>query len=319
MADFGELLRPVVRVEITTLIDNYIDLLLSDTEVVKRPLLGSEQDIPTDTLVAEHGLSLLVTVYGDGNPHRCLFDTGYSKIGIINNMAVLDLDLESIEAIVISHAHMDHTGALYQVLQRLPKPLSLVVHPEAFRFPRFIKRPDGRLLRFPKTLIKEDLLSNKVNLIESKEPVLISGGQIMVTGEIERTTDFEKGLAGALIEKDGKMVPDLISDDQALIIHLEQKGLVVISGCSHSGIINTVTYARKLTGVRRVHAVLGGFHLSGPAFEPIIERTISELKTIGPEVIVPMHCTGWKAVQRFAQEFPDRFVLNSVGSTITLS
>ncbi len=319
MADLHISLRPVDRVEITTVIDNYVDVLLGNSDVVKRPALGSGKEIPTDTLVAEHGLCLLVTVHDAGNVRQCLFDTGYSPIGVLHNMDVLDIDGQGIEAVVISHAHMDHTGALHQLLQTLPRPLTLVVHPGAFQAPRYIKRPDGRLLRFPRTLVREDLLANNVNLVESKEPVLISDGHIMVTGEIERTTEFEKGLPGALMEKNGEMVPDPIADDQALAIHLKGKGLVVISGCSHSGIINTVTHARKLTGVARVHAVLGGFHLTGPAFEPIIERTISELKGIGPEVIVPMHCTGWRALERFAQEFPGRFVLNSVGSTIYLS
>ena len=141
----------------------------------------------------------------------------------------------------------------------------------------------------------------------------------MVTGEVERTTGFEKGLPGALMEKDGEMEPDLIADDQALVMNLREKGLVVISGCSHSGIINTILYAQKVTGLGKIHAVLGGFHLTGPAFESIIEKTISELKNVAPEVVVPMHCTGWKAIQRFSQEFPSAFVLNSVGSKINLS
>lgn len=141
----------------------------------------------------------------------------------------------------------------------------------------------------------------------------------MVTGEVERVTPFEKGLPNAVLERDGKIEKDPIVDDQALVIHLKGKGLVVIAGCSHAGIINTILYAQNLTGTERVHTILGGFHLSGPYFEKIIEQTIGELKRINPEVLVPMHCTGWKAIQRMSQEFPDAFVLNSVGSMITLS
>ena len=115
------------------------------------------------------------------------------------------------------------------------------------------------------------------------------------------------------------MEKDTIADDQSLVINMRGKGLAVISGCAHAGIINTVLHARKITGVERVHTVLGGFHLSGPLFEPIIEETIGELKKMAPEVIVPMHCTGWNAVNRFAQAFPDSFVLNSVGSLFNLS
>jgi 7,8-dihydropterin-6-yl-methyl-4-(beta-D-ribofuranosyl)aminobenzene 5'-phosphate synthase len=94
---------------------------------------------------------------------------------------------------------------------------------------------------------------------------------------------------------------------------------VVVSGCSHAGIINTVLYAKKLTGVEKIHAVLGGFHLSGAFFEKILEKTIEMLKALSPAVVVPMHCTGRKAIERFSQEFPSAFVLNSVGSKITLT
>jgi 7,8-dihydropterin-6-yl-methyl-4-(beta-D-ribofuranosyl)aminobenzene 5'-phosphate synthase len=163
------------------------------------------------------------------------------------------------------------------------------------------------------------LASEKVEIVENKNAILLADDGVMVTGEVERTTGFEKGLPGAFLETDGKMKRDPISDDQALVVNLKGKGLVVISGCSHSGIINTILHAQKLTGLTKVHALLGGFHLTGPAFEPIIEKTMSELKNVAPEVIVPMHCTGWKAIQRLSQEFPSAFVLNSVGSRINLS
>ena len=140
-----------------------------------------------------------------------------------------------------------------------------------------------------------------------------------MTGEVERTTAFEKGMLNALIEMDGKLKPDPIKDDQALVMKLKQKGLVVISGCSHAGIINTVLYAKKLTGVEKVYAVLGGFHLSGADYEKILEKTIDELKALSPAVIVPMHCTGRKAMELLSREFPAAFVLNSVGSKITLN
>jgi 7,8-dihydropterin-6-yl-methyl-4-(beta-D-ribofuranosyl)aminobenzene 5'-phosphate synthase len=93
---------------------------------------------------------------------------------------------------------------------------------------------------------------------------------------------------------------------------------VIISGCSHAGIINTVFYAKAITGVDKIHAVLGGFHLSGPIFEPIIEKTITEFKEIKPEIITPMHCTGWEAIKRFSEKFSSSFVLNSVGTRIAL-
>jgi len=125
-------------------------------------------------------------------------------------------------------------------------------------------------------------------------------------------------LHNALIEMNGEMSPDPIFDDQALVIHLKDRGLVVISGCSHAGIVNTFLFARKISGVEKIHGVIGGFHLTGPFFEQIIETTIDELKKASPQVIAPMHCTGWKAIKRFSEEFPSSFVLNSVGSNISL-
>ena len=209
-------------------------------------------------------------------------------------------------------------GSLYPILGRMTRPMTLAVHPDAFLFPRFKELKDGRRIKFPRTLIKDELIHRKVDLLETKNPTPILGDMVMITGEVERQTGFEKGLPNALIERDGKLEEDPIADDQSLVIHLKEKGLVVISGCSHSGIINTILHAQKLTGLTKVHALLGGFHLTGPAFEPIIEKTIKELKNVAPEVIVPMHCTGWKAIQRLSQEFPSAFVLNSVGSRINL-
>ena len=312
-------LKEVDRVEILTLIDNYVDDLLKDTDIVTRAAHRKGEEIPRDTLVAEHGLSLLVTVHQGARTHTILFDTGYSQIGVPHNMALLGIDLQGVEAIVLSHAHMDHTGSLHRILEGIQGPITLVVHPGAFYYPRYIERDDGTRQRFPRTLSRDDLASDKVEILENKNAILMAENGIMLTGQVERTTGFEKGLPGALMERDGKMEPDPISDDQALVVKLKEKGLVVISGCSHSGIVNTILHAQKLTGQSKVHAVLGGFHLTGPAFEPIIEKTISELKNVAPEVIVPMHCTGWKAIQRLHQEFPSAFVLNSVGSKITLS
>jgi 7,8-dihydropterin-6-yl-methyl-4-(beta-D-ribofuranosyl)aminobenzene 5'-phosphate synthase len=213
---------------------------------------------------------------------------------------------------------MDHTGSLYPLIDKMPRPVTLAVHPEAFRFPRYRGLDNGSRLRFPRTLIKSDLEDREVEILETKRPTLILDDMIMITGEVERTTGFEMGLPNALMERQGEIVEDPILDDQSLAIHLKGKGLVVISGCSHSGIINTVLFSNKMTGVQKTYAVLGGFHLTGSFFESIIEVTIEEMKKMAPKVLVPMHCTGWKAVQRFSEAFPSAFILNSVGSKITL-
>ncbi|MEE8431568.1 MAG: MBL fold metallo-hydrolase [Candidatus Desulfatibia sp.] len=312
-------LKAADRVEILTLIDNYIDLLLPATDIVTRPPLAKEGQILADTLLAEHGLSLLITVYQGEAKHTILLDTGYTKVGVLHNMEQLGINIKDLEAIIISHGHMDHTGSLYAILDKIPERIPLVLHPGAFVHPRYTRAPDGAMRLWPQTLVRDDLARQNVEIVESKTQTLVAEDMIMVTGEVQRTTAFEKGMPNALLKKNGEFVQDPISEDQALVVNLTGKGLVVISGCAHAGIVNTVEFAKKLTGEEKIHAVLGGFHLTGPFFEKIHDETIKELKKMAPAVIMPMHCTGWKAIQKFQKEFASNFVLNSVGSKLTLS
>jgi 7,8-dihydropterin-6-yl-methyl-4-(beta-D-ribofuranosyl)aminobenzene 5'-phosphate synthase len=311
-------LQRVDRVEVLTLMDNYVDVLLGNTKVVRRAAHSGGGEIFRDSLVGEHGLSLLVTVHEGIRRHTVLFDTGYSAVGVPHNIEHLGLDLKGIEAIVLSHGHMDHLGSLNVLLEKMPKPMRVLVHPYAFTSPRYVTRKDGGKDRYPDMLDRREIERRGGQLVEAEGPTLICEQMIMVSGEVERTTPFEKGIPHAVVEKNGKPEKDPILDDQALFLRLKGKGLVVIGGCSHAGIVNTVLYGKKLTGAQKVHAVLGGFHLSGPIFEPLIGDTIDALKAMAPKVVVPMHCTGWKAIKAFSEAFPSAFVLNSVGSTYTL-
>ena len=312
-------LKPVDEIEIVTLMDNYSDVLLQSEGPVTRPFLAKGGEIPTDTLLAEHGLSQLVRLGCGGTTHSILFDTGYSRIGVLHNLKLLGIDFEGIEAIVMSHGHMDHTGSLHAILESLDRPMPLVVHPEAFLSPRYLGVGEGKKLLFPCTLKRDELQALGAEILESTAPVSLCDKGLLVTGQVERTTSFEKGFPNAYLSRRGKEEPDAIWDDQSLVLHLKEKGLVVISGCAHAGIVNTVRYARKITGVEAVYGIIGGFHLSGPAFDPIIEETIEELRKLEPKVVVPMHCTGWKAMEQFRKAFPSAFILNSVGSKFTLN
>ena len=311
-------LNPVQHVEVTTLMDNYIDILLESTPSVRRPPLARQGRIPTDSLVAEHGLSLLVKTVGEGQQHTILLDTGYNAHSLIHNMAWLGTDFSAIEAVVISHSHMDHAGALYPVVEKINRPVPLVAHPDIFAQPRILKTKDGRELQFPDCYDRDRLTAAGLKLVESRSPTCLAGDTILVTGEVARTTDFEKGMPGAFVERDRELRPDPMPDDQSLVVYLHDKGLVLITGCCHSGLINTIRYAQKITGIQEVYAVLGGLHLSGPAFAPIVEKTIEELQRFNPKLIVPMHCTGWNSTKRLAEAFDKAFVLNSVGTTYLL-
>ena len=319
MEQYSGALKPVDEIEIITLMDNYSDVLLQSEGPVTRAPLAPDGRIPANTLLAEHGLSQLVRLKENGKGYSILFDTGYSPVGVPHNLDVLSIDLEETEAIIISHGHMDHTGSLQAILENMGHTVPLVVHPEAFHAPRYLNMGGGNKLLFPHTLDRNELQALGAEIIDSTDPTPLCDDHLLVTGQVEQKTAFEKGFPNAFLTRNGKEEPDSIWDDQSLVVHLKGKGLVVISGCAHAGIVNTVLYARKITGVETIHAVMGGFHLSGPAFEPIIEQTIVELQKMAPKVIVPMHCTGWKAIEQFRKAFPAAFILNSVGSKFTLN
>jgi 7,8-dihydropterin-6-yl-methyl-4-(beta-D-ribofuranosyl)aminobenzene 5'-phosphate synthase len=156
---------------------------------------------------------------------------------------------------------------------------------------------------------------NPARIVSTKKPSLTADGIVCITGEILRKTSFETGYTQHKAFVSGAWKSDpWIMDERAIAINIRKKGLVVLSGCAHAGIINTITYAQQITGTKKVYAVIGGFHLAGKAFENRIQPTIEELQKINPKLIVPSHCTGWKAMCAIAKTFPKAFVWNSVGN-----
>ncbi len=308
-------LQPVEAVEVTTVIDNYADLIIPGREdTVRRPIF-KEGGVNTP-LLAEHGLSLFIQVYRGERVFRVLLDTGLTETGTLYNMAHLGLPLDKTDYMVLSHGHFDHFGALYRVYGDgiVPPSAPFLCHPWAFH-QRGIRR-DGRLFPFPR--LDRDRLKGMGVSIEEREGSTLLEDVLLVTGQIPRETDFEIGFPMGYVEIDGEVEQDALLDDQALVAHVKGKGLVVISGCGHSGIINTVNYAKELTGVEEVYAVIGGFHLSGPVYEPYVDRTVEEMKTLNPRLLVPTHCTGFEAEMAFAKGMPDSFVLNAVGTTFVI-
>jgi 7,8-dihydropterin-6-yl-methyl-4-(beta-D-ribofuranosyl)aminobenzene 5'-phosphate synthase len=221
-------------------------------------------------------------------------------------------------AIALSHGHADHTNGLGGMLRRLGgRRMPLLLHPDAL-LQRKVVLPDGHEMKLPPPDPRV-LRHDGIELVEERGPSYLLGNLVMITGQIHRTTDFETGfpIHFARIGKQWQADP-YIHDDQALVVNLRGKGLVVLTGCGHAGVINTVRQARALSGVERVHAIIGGFHLSGPLFEPVIAPTVAALREIAPEMIVPAHCTGWRATHLIAREFPGAFVQNSVGTRFVL-
>ena len=308
-------LKEIQGVEILSLQDNYIDVLTMDAgEVVKRPMLvrpEAEKEVTlTKSPKAEHGFSSFITVTGEAGSKNMLFDFGCSDDGAAFNADLLGIDLSRVEALALSHGHFDHFGGMKELVKRTRRDdLTLVAHPGVFRRDRFMALPGGVKLKFP-LFSREDVKAAGADIAESKEPRSLLDGTCLFLGEIPRETEFEKGMTNAYYLEKGKEVFDPLADDTSLVFHVKGKGLVILSGCAHSGIINTVKHSCRVTGVDRVYAVMGGFHLTGPTFEHQIKPTIKALLEINPEYVVPAHCTGRNATLAIERAMPGKFLLN---------
>lgn len=312
-------LSEVDKVEITTLIDNYIDGVAMDgSNIVSRAYPVKDGKI-NNSILAEHGFSAIVTTQANNKPHSVLLDFGFSADGAAFNARALGINMSAIEALVLSHGHSDHTGAIENLTKLIgKKKIKLFLHPQAFTKPRYLKYGEDIKVSFPE-LSREELQKLGIEIEESAKPVSLAEGGILYLGEIPRLMDFEKGMPNAYYEENGKEKFDRNLDDTSLVMNLQGKGLVILSGCAHAGIINTVNYARKVTGIDKVHVVMGGFHLTGPNFAPIIGRVIEELRQINPDYIIPTHCTGRNAINAIERELPAKFLLNMSGTKLTFS
>lgn len=309
-------LTPVDAVEVTIVVDNAVDILMADEEGVRRWPLPPEV-FHREQLVAEHGFSTLVTVERDGGRSSVLYDGGLSRQGLIHNLDVLGIDPRELRAIVQSHGHADHHGGYEGLFARhRPSKLPLLIHPDAWRQRRIVF-PTGNELRVPPPS-RRDLEAEGLEVVEETGPSLLLDGALLVSGQVDRTTGFETGFpihqARGL---DGAWTPDpLVLDDQCLVANVRDLGLVVVSACSHAGAVNVLRHARGLAGEERVAGFLGGFHLTGGLFEPIIPPTVAAFVEMGVGRLVPMHCTGWKATHELARALPDAFVQPSVGTVV---
>ena len=312
---YGSVKIPEIeKAMIMIITDNYYDALRPDSKIAKRYRMNPGTSVYNINLHAEHGVSYYVETVVNGLTHCFLFDYAVDFHGVSNNMELLDIDFKVLEALGLSHGHFDHWGAFLALLkwqrEKIPKGIPLFVGEEAF-VERFFGTPIGN---FSLELLKREDVENLglVKIIEIKDPTPIVPGAYL-TGNIERVTDYEKGSPVLLIKRGDKFEQDNFIGEQGIVFNAKGKGLIVLSGCAHAGIVNTVKHAQKMTGIQKVHAVIGGFHLTGVKQE-IIQRTIADIKAIGPDYIVPTHCTGYEAITAFQKEMPEQFILNTSGT-----
>lgn len=310
-------LKAVERVEILTLQDNTIDLTVMDnSDVVQRakPLVGLEMK---NSILAEHGFSSMITVTEGETSRTMLFDFGFSPCGAAQNAEALDADLTMVEQMALSHGHLDHVGGLHELSGKTNRSkIPLVLHPAAFRNPRYTTAPNGRKIKFP-AFTREKADAAGASVVETVRPYPMLDQTAIFLGQVPRVTAFEKGTPFLLCEINGQEQPDPFDDDSAMVFNVRGKGLVILTGCAHSGIVNTVSHAQKVTGVKAVMAIMGGFHLGNADLETVVKPTIEALKAFSPIYMIPTHCTGRTAIQTIEKEMPEAFLVNMSGTKLT--
>ena len=320
-------LRAVDQIEVQVLVDNVTDNLSTlpagadithEWAYLIREGLVSEIS-GDNTCCACHGLALVITVRTGDDAHTVLFDGGPAGYAVKRNGERLATDFGHIDTIVLSHGHWDHAGGLLAALELIRdagggegREIPFHVHPGMFRA-RASKRPGGRLVPYREIPGPDTLARNGASVVSSTEEQLIHDGRFYVSGEIPRVTSYETGFAGHMsLSDDGEWEPDpLIMDERFLAVNVKDKGLVVFSACSHAGVVNVLRHAAEVFRGAPLHAVMGGFHLAGPGMEQRIAETVRDMRDFGLDLIVPGHCTGFRAVHALLNEFGDGIVVPS--------
>lgn len=273
-------------------------------------VIEDSKNSPKSNLQSKHGLAFFLVATINNEKVVIMMDTGPSQKKLAYNADELAIKLDDIDVIVLSHSHYDHTGGLMEALRQIKKNIPVVGHSTLFD-PKLSLMPHLRTIGAPSRISDVEAAGGVPILVNG--PVKIARG-ITTTGEIPRTTTFET-TSGFWTTKSANFVEDAMLDDQALVIDVEDQGLVVVSGCAHSGIINTIKYAQKITGNNKVYGVLGGFHLIS-ANNKRIKATVDALKDFDPMFVGPCHCTGKKAVKMIAESFGDRCRILHTGDPI---
>jgi 7,8-dihydropterin-6-yl-methyl-4-(beta-D-ribofuranosyl)aminobenzene 5'-phosphate synthase len=308
--------------DVRVLIDNVTDNLSSIPNNVSHEIAhlkknGMKELSGSCLCCGAHGLSLLLTATKGSATRTLLFDAGPEGEVFKNNVTKLKAPLNTVEDIVLSHGHWDHAGGFLTALGLIKSanPQQKIVFQlnSGMFHQRAIKFADGSILPFKKIPSIEELKAHGVEIINSPEARLLLERMFYLSGEIPRTTSYEQGLPGHLRQNSEKewLLDPLILDERFLVAHIRNKGLIVFSACSHAGIINVLKHAQQVFPQIPLYAVMGGFHLSGTAVEKIIDATVKDMQQFNLKMIIPAHCTGWKAVNALANAFGQDVVIPS--------
>ena len=303
------MIQPVESLEITVLVDNGTDSLSTNPGFVETEMAGAWRRgmkwlSGRCLCCAAHGLSCLITTRPPSSQHTLLFDTGPDEPIFERNVIRLGVDM-GVYAMMLSHGHWDHAGAMPRALQMMTlanggRRVPTYMHPDMFAS-RAVKANDGRLMPMEDIPSEHVLAANGADLIIARNEQSVLSNTVFISGEIPRVTSFEKGMPGQhRLDTAGEWTPDeLLVDERFVAVHLANKGLFVFTACSDAGLINVLTHAAERFPGISLFGVLGGFHLAGPT-EAIIPETVDALEAFDLQLIAAAHCTGWRALGQLA-------------------
>jgi 7,8-dihydropterin-6-yl-methyl-4-(beta-D-ribofuranosyl)aminobenzene 5'-phosphate synthase len=305
-------LETVDRLSVTTVVDNSIDVLRPDEKTARRHTIERAGRFPT--LRAEHGLAHYVEIVQGAETTRIAFDFGLTGDVFLHNWAQLGIDVDRIDALALSHGHVDHWGGLLTFLERhrrsMRKDLPLYAGSDHFAH-RWIER--GGIRVDLGQLARRDLEAYDLDVRVPTAPAAIAPG-VLLSGEMTAPAPFETIPPALRVEQGGELVQDTFIGEQTLIANVRDRGLVVVTSCSHRGVVGICRWATRAAGVDKIHAVIGGFHLSGLGQERIA-HVVDAFHALELDYLVPQHCTGMEAVVALSRHFGDELVVSSVGST----
>jgi 7,8-dihydropterin-6-yl-methyl-4-(beta-D-ribofuranosyl)aminobenzene 5'-phosphate synthase len=323
----------VDQLSVHVLVDSSFDLFARPAQAAGVSLATPPRTDARSNLHSEWGLSLYLASQQANEQRNVMLDFGYSSPVLLNNIGIIGVDPGKLDALIVSHGHFDHYGGLRGFLEKYRKVLPADVRLYAGGEDNFCHRltgPQNQLADYG-TLDRRDLSARGVTTVLCETPTVI--GHAFTTGKIKRS-GIERVLPNTLVEfgmkdglgcdtshylpaeMDGKIVPDEHIHEHATCFNVKDKGLVVISSCGHVGIVNSVRQAQEVSGIQKIHAIMGGFHL-GPAPADYLTQVVAEIKTLDPDVLIPMHCSGLNFVQEARRQMPDKVLVTTTGSRIT--